>query len=444
MIRVSLVVALLSGCTVSRTAGHREVAQVVADRIGAKTHWDQGSPDDAEVARVVDELLRQGLTRERAVEIALVNNRSLQATYEELGVSQADLVQAGLLKNPSFSGEIGFPIGAGSLELVGSLVWDFLQLFTLPLRKKVARQQFEADIQRVAHEALQTAAEVQKAYADVQAEEALIDFERSVAETMQGAALLSDRLYEAGNVNDLRHDTETALYQQALVDYDRELLRLANAREHLNRLLGLWGKQTGWKLATPLPDPPPQDPALDKLESLAIRQRLDVDAARKQEQLLTSAVALALNFRLFGTIEVGLQGHQDPDGPRVLGPQITLELPIFDQRQAAIAKLEAQRRMAERRLEGVSVDARSEVRAAAAALQSARKVVDRYHATLLPLRNRIVDESQLQFNGMLIGPFQLLTAKREQIEAHRGYVEALRDYWAARAELERAVGGKLK
>lgn len=437
-------VVMLTGCTVSRTAGHRDVAHLVADRIGQPTHWENGSPEDKEVARVVSELLRSPLTRERAVEIALVNNRRLQRTYEELGVSQADMVQAGLLKNPTLTGALGFPFGAGQIEIEGTLVWDFLQLFTLPLRKKVARQQFEADILRVASEALEVAAEVEKAFADMQAQEDLVAYELTVAQTARAASELSDKLYEAGNINDLAHDTQSALYQQARLDFDRQLLQRQNARERLNRLLGLWGTQIGWTAAGSLAELPKDDQPLHHLEQLAIRQRLDVDSARKEVALLTRAVALAKDFRLFGQIEVGAQGHQDPDGPRVLGPSLTLELPIFDQRQAAIAKLEAQRRAAERRLEEVSVDARSEARAAALALQTARTVVESYRTLLVPLRDRIVGETQLQYNGMLLGPFQLLSAKRDQIETHRAYVEALRDYWSARAELQRAVGGRIK
>lgn len=434
----------ISGCAVSRTAGHRDVARLVADQLGEPTHWDNGSPEDEEVARVVGDLLRTPLTRERAVEIALVNNRRLQATYEELGVSQADMVQAGLLKNPSLSGALGFPFGAGQLEIEGTLVWDFLQFFTLPLRKKVARQQFDVDILRVAHEALEVAAETEKAFAETQAQEQLVAFQLSVAQTAHAVAELSDRLYEAGNITDMAHDTQTAMYQQARLDFDRQVLQRQNARERTNRLLGLWGTQTGWTVAGPLDELPKGELATEHLEQLAIRQRLDVDAARKQVALLTTALALAKDFWLFGQVEVGAQARQDPEGPHTLGPSLTLELPIFDQRQAAIAKLEAQRRAAERRLEEVSVDARSEVRAAQLAVETSRRLADNYQAVLVPLRDRIVTEAQLQYNGMLIGPYQLLAAKRDQIEAHRGYVEALRDYWMERAELQRVVGGRIR
>ncbi len=434
---------LLPACAVSRSRGHAEVAAIVEQRLGIRTHWDQGSPQDAEVRKVVERLLENGLTRERAIEIALVNNHGLQATYEELGISQADMVQAGLLKNPSLGFAIGFPFNPGLTELEGSIVQDFLGLMVLPMRKKIARQRFEADIVRVADQALRVAADVGKEFAAVQASMRLLDYRRSVTEAAEAGADLADRQFEAGNISELAHATERAVFEQAALDLAKEEMELAGARERLNRLLGLWGPHIGWRMTQMLADLPVEDPPLDHLERLAMKQRLDVDYARKREAMFTRAVAMAKNFRLFGRVEVGAQGHQDPDGPRVLGPSITLELPIFDQRQAEIARLEAERRQSEWRLQEVAVDARSEVRVALTQMLTARRMAERYRDKLLPLRDQIVEQTQRHYNGMLLGFYQLLEAKQSQVEAYRGYVTSLRDYWAARAELERTVGGRI-
>ena len=434
---------LLSACAVSRSRGHAEVAAIIEQRLGIKTHWDQGSPADAEVRKVVDRLLENGLSRERAIEIALVNNHALQATYEELGISQADMVQAGLLKNPSLGFALGLPLNVGARELEGSLVQDFLDLLVLPMRKKIARQRFEADILRVADQALRVAADVGKEFAAVQASQKLLEFRREVAAAAEAGADLADRQFEAGNISELAHATERAVSEQAALELAHEEMELAGARERLNRLLGLWGPRIAWRIPQALAELPADDLALDQLERLAMKQRLDVDYARKREAMFTRAVAMAKNFRLFGKIEVGAQGHQDPDGPRVIGPSITLELPIFDQRQAEIARLEAERRQSEWRLQEVAVDARSEVRVAVTQMATARRMAERYRDRLLPLRTQIVEQTQRHYNGMLLGFYQLLEAKQAQVEAYRGYVMALRDYWAARAELERAVGGRL-
>jgi cobalt-zinc-cadmium efflux system outer membrane protein len=436
---------LASGCaSIQKERGHAEVAALVEERLGRKTRWNQGTPEDAEVSRHLDALLKEDLTSDHAVEVALLNNPALQATYEDLGVSQADMVQAGLLSNPTFDGSIGLPLSGGAIaEFEFSLVQNFLELFTLPLRKRVAQEQFVADTLRVAHEALATAAEVRKAFREVQALQQLVELRRMALQAAVAAADLSARLRAAGNITELDLASEQAAAEGARLELAEDELALVEAREHLNRLMGLWGPRTQWTLSEKLPELPAREAPLERLESLAIRQRLDIDAARKQAALLWNALELTRSTRFFGRVEVGVHAHRDADGPRLFGPTLTLELPIFDQRQALIARLEAQHRQGERRLTELSVNARSEVRAARARLLSLRLVADRYRRVVLPLREKVVEQSQLQYNAMQIGLFQLLTARREQVEAYRGYIEAVRDYWGARADLERLVGGRL-
>jgi cobalt-zinc-cadmium efflux system outer membrane protein len=380
--------------SIARERGHADVASLVEQRSGRKTRWEQGPPEDARIAAWVKTLLEGGLTRDRAVEVALVNNPDLQATYEELGVSQADMVQAGLLRNPSLSADLGFDIASGELsEVRVSLVQDFLDLFVLPLRKGIAREQFDADVVRVAQQALEVAAEVEKAVVTAQAGAQLVAFRRTVVEGARAAAELSDRQYEAGNISDLEHGTERANYEQAKLDLAREELELLEMHEKLNRLLGLWGEATAWRLAETLPAMPASDPPLDHLESLAIRQRFDVDVVRRHAALLAKAVDLARNTRLIGRLEVGVDAHRDPDGPRVLGPNLVIELPLFDRRQALVARLEAQRREQERRLSGVAINTRSQVRLARARLLAARQTTLHYRDVVLPLRRKVVEQA---------------------------------------------------
>jgi len=438
-----LLLATVGCASVSKEPGHDDVESLVRERTGHQTRWAQGSPEDEQVDKWVGDLVGPGLTQTAAIDIALLNNPRLQEAYEELGVSQADVVQAGLLRNPSIGAHVAFPVRGNGDEVSFSLVQDFLDVFMLPLRKRIATEQFTVEVLRVAQKALETVADVQKEFADVEAGTALLAYRRTVIEATSGAAELSREQYSAGNLSELRHTTQMVSYEQAALDLGRDELELFRHRERLNRLLGLWGARADWTLAEELPPLPASEPPLDHLESLAIRRRFDVDAARKRRLLMANAVALARSSRLVGRLDVGVDAHQDADGPRVLGPFLILELPIFDQRQALIARLEAQEREAARRLAAVSVDARSEVRIARAELIAARRIAERYQSAILPMRDKVVDESQLFYNGMLLGLYQLIDVKREQVEAHAQYIASIRDYWMARADLERAVGGQI-
>jgi cobalt-zinc-cadmium efflux system outer membrane protein len=441
-----LALALLgAGCaSLAPERGHDRVSDLVGQRTGHRTRWDKGPPDEAQIAQWVRGLAAAGLTRSRAVEIALVNSPELSATYEELGISQADMVQAGLLRNPTLGADLGFAISSGATsEIRLSLVQDFLDLFVLPLRKEIARDQFEADTLRVAHAALETAAEVEKSFVAAQARSELVAFRRTIVEGAAAASELAQRQFEAGNVSELERAGARAAYVQGRLELRREETDLLEARERINRLLGLWGDTTSWRFAERLPELPASEPELDHLESFAMRRRLDVTVARRRAALFAKAVDLARSTRLLGRLEIGVDAHQDPEGSRVLGPNLVIELPIFDQRQAAIARLEAQRRQQEHRLSATAIDARSEVRLADLRLRAARQTVLDYRDALLPLRQDVADQALLHYNGMFIGPLQLLAAKQGEIDARRGYLEALRDYWSARAELARALGGSL-
>lgn len=439
------VLALGSACaTVSPERGNDEVAANVEARTGLRTGWEQGTPADEAIAARVDELLRGGLTRARAIEIALVNSPALQVTYEELGIAQADLVQAGLLQNPSLGLDFGFILsGVGVNELTANLVQTFLDSLLLPLRRELAAARFAAEVRRVSQAALDTAAEVSAALAAVQARVRLLALQRDVVETYWAASELAARQREAGNVTALFVLEERGAYEQARLELAADELALVEDRERLNRLLGLWGPRTEWTLAGELPPLPAGEPDLEGLEALAIRERLDLAAARGEVALFEKAFDVASVTRAFGPVEVGAEYHRDPDGPQLLGPTLRLELPIFDQRQAVIARVQAQARQARRRVEALAVETRSEVRLARTRLLAARRVVEHYRDVLGPVRRAEVEQTRLQYNAMQVGLYALVAARREEVEARRGELVALREYWEARAGLERAVGGRL-
>ena len=435
----------LPGCaSMQKERGHDEVSRIVQRRTGHDTGWEKGAPEARQISERVSRLLASGLTRERAVAVALLNSPHLQQSYADLDISQADLVEAGLLSNPTLAGSVGFHIGGpGHSEYEASLVQSFLDVFMLPLRKRVAEQQFLAATLSVAHAALELAAEVSQEFAEVQAAQETLQMMHSVADAAELAADLAERQFEAGNVSERKLASELATYQEARLDLGQEELSLLQHRERIDRLLGLWGKDTAWSLGERLPVIPEREPSPERLEGVAITQRLDIAAAKRQWALLDDALRLARSSRYTGLVNVGAHVHQDADGPRLLGPTLAIELPIFNQRQGMIARLSAEREQAARRIEELAVDARSEVRVALAKLAVARRASDEYRARLLPTRARALEQTQLEYNAMQLGLYELLAAKKEQVESSRAYIQTVRDYWVARAELERALGGKI-
>ena len=433
-----------AGCTSTNPkAAFDDVGNTVNARTGAHVAWMRDG-EGKELAGAVATLLETNLNAQSAVAVALLNNRSLQAEFEEIGISQAELAQASRLKNPVIAGSWRLPDrppGVANVEY--SAAGDFLDLLLLPARKKIAARALEQTKLRVAHEVLRLASEVQSAFYTLQAREQFVKRLSGTVEINEAAADLSKRQSEAGNINDLELFNQQAAYSQSRLDLAQATSQSRADRERVNRLLGLWGRQTSWKAEEGLPALPEKELPLENLESLAVNQRLDLAAARNQAQSVASALQLKSNTRFLPAVTVGVSTEKDTSGQRVTGPNLTLELPLFDQGQPALARLAAQYRQAQRNFEALAVNVRSEVREARDALIAARDAAEYYEKVLLPQRQRVLRETLLHYNAMQKSSYELLAAKEREQIAERGYVEALRDYWIARAELEKAVGGKL-
>ncbi len=434
-----------SGCaTVPEKGGFSDVADLVEERIAHRVHWFQGTPEDAEVAAEVRALLAGQLSLDEAVQIALLNNRGLQAEYEELGISQADLVQAGLLRNPVFFASARFPDqppSAANLEF--EIVQDFLDLLLRPVRKKLAGIELEEAKLRVSAAVIDLAAAVKAAHVTLQGRLQITSMLELIARAASNGFEFARRQHAAGNLNDLDLASRQGLYEQAKLDLARSEAEVMVAREDLNRLLGLWGTDVGWEIAGELPELPAEEVPLERLESLALARRLDLAAERLEVEKLAQALDVEVKWRWVMAAEVGVSSEREPDGQTVTGPNLMIQLPIFDQGQARIARFEALLRQSQQRLAQMALEVRSEVRAVRNRLLAGRRTAEHYRDVLIPVRERIVAESQRHYNFMLIGVYRLLEAKQDEIDAYREYVEAVRDYWLARIDLERAVGGRL-
>src|SRR5262245_10439376 len=196
--------ALLGGCaSVDPRPAFTDVEKAVRERTGQTPAWVTTAEERDTVARTVADLLQGELTAEAAVRIALVNNRSLQATFEEIGVSQADLAQATRLRNPELFGSVRFPSQGPGRNTELALVQDVFDVFLLPSRKRLAAAALEQTKLRVAGEVLGLAAEVKQAFFTVQARQQLVSGLALIRDITETAADFARRQHEAGTINDL-------------------------------------------------------------------------------------------------------------------------------------------------------------------------------------------------------------------------------------------------
>lgn len=441
---LAMAALLLAGCAnVDPRRGFPAVEEDARQRLGANLAWSQDAEEDAAIRAQVSRLLAQPLSPDVAVQIALLQNPDLQATYEALGVAAADLVQAGLLSNPVLVAAPRPGVGSVSgtnLEL--DIAQNLLQLLTLRSRKELATRQFEEARLRVSHQVIELAAEVRDAWYERVAALHLLSVLRSIEETASLASEYATRLHRAGNVSNLALARERALFEEARIARQNAEAAAIAPREQLARLLGRRPPQA---LETPetLPPLPAMRVRSEGLEALALANRLDLRALEKEIEAFEQALALARFYRWIPFVEVGVSAEREAEGGWVVGPQLALEIPIFDQGQAQVARFESMVRERRRHHEALLLDVRRDVRTFSEAVRARRHLAEEYLRTLIPLRERIVRLTQAEYNYMLVGAFELLSAKRDEIASYEQYVEALRRYWVSRAGLERAVGGAL-
>ena len=254
---------------------------------------------------------------------------------------------------------------------------------------------------------------------------------------------LAQRQHEAGNISDLALARQQASYSRSRLDVATTEAEIRRDHEKLNRLLGLWGTDSDWQIAGELPDVPSSEVPLRALERLALSQRLDLQADYLRLASRAKDLGLTKAFRLLGALDFGIESERETDAQTRTGPTFAIELPIFNQGQARISRGEAALRQAQDRFEALAVDVRSEIRELRDELASKREIARFYQDELLPGQRRILNESLIIYNAMAIGNFELFATKAEEARTEREYIDAVRDYWVTRAELERAVGGNL-
>ena len=434
-----------AGCAqVPKEAGFNEVKDLVEQRVDYRLHWNQETEADHEVEKAIEELLKNELTADAAVQIALLNNPNLQAVYEDLGITQADVVEAGLLENPVIFGQVRFPNRSDeSNNYEFGITQNFLNILMQPARKKLSAIRFEQVKLQVADEVIQLVAEVRRTYYSALGARQVRDLRSEITSAARSSFELALRLHSAGNISALELARENAHFEQSRLELANSETDLLDEREQLTRLMGFWGPQTNWQLPEQLPDIPISEISLERLESMAIESRLDLAAEKKAVEALAQALGITIDWRWIGHIEVGISRERETDRTWVTGPALAIELPIFNQRQADIARLEAQLRRSQNRLTAQAIDIRSEVRSLKNRLIMQRNLIDHYRRTVLPLREQIVDLTLKKYNYMLTGAFDLLMAKQQEFEAYQKYLETVRDYWIIRAEMQRSLGGRL-
>ncbi len=447
--RTSHVAALLSALALSgcATFSPDKGMSVVAGVTGATIKKDVvavRSDEQAGWARdATQRLLRRPLTVDTAVQIALLNNKGLQAAYNELALAEADMVEQSLPPNPTFS--ISRIAGGGAVEIERQIVGDILALATLPFRSEIARQRFQQAQLRAAEDTLRLAAEVRRTYYGAVAANELVGLLTDAKATAESTAQLATKLGETGSLNKLDQAREQAFYAETTADLATARQDATSSRERLIRLLGLWNGDLGFRIPKQLPALPKRPQSLPSIEVDAVTHRIDLQIARMELDTLAKSLNLTEATRFVTLLDVAGIGKttKDPDGSRFRerGFDIQFQIPIFDGGEVRVRQATETYNQAFNRLTEKAVNIRSEARDAYRVYRSTYDIAGQYQREVLPLRKIITEEMQLRFSSMQVDVFALLVEARQRIAALRAAIEAKRAFWLAQSDLQSVVNG---
>lgn len=443
--------ALAAGCAkFTGDGGMAPVTDGVRREI-SKDAVKLSSPEAALRARQrVQELLSQPLSEDSAVQITLLNNRGLQAAYNDLGISEAEYVQASLPPNPAII--VGRTFGTGAFVEFGfQLVGNLLAFATLPRRTEIAKREFEEARYRAVATTLSLSIDARRAFVRAVAAQqrlALLEQSRQAADA---SARMMTQLGETGAANKLDQGRVAAFYAELSAQVAQARLTVTREREALNRLLGLWGSDLEYKLPARLAPLPQSPETFAEVEVEAIRRRVDLIILRYEIVTLAKSVGFVEATRYLSFLELAL-GYRnevetsdsgDQTSKNRYGLELGIVIPIFDQGQARVATARETYMRAVNRLVERSVNARSEARVGYSTYRASYDIARYYQSRIVPLRRQISDEVLLRYNGMLIDVFEVLVDQRERIAVNLASLDALRDYYLAIADLQAAliVGG---
>jgi outer membrane protein TolC len=438
-----VLISLFTACATVQTDQEADrIRQIAEERVGTKTFWQQSNEDQLSVQHEIDLLLADGLSKQDAVRIALINNRTLQSIFEEIGIAKSDLVQAGLITNPSLEALIRFPSGGGRTNLEAGGFLSISDFWQIPFRREIAAARMETTIMRVGVAVLKTAAEAQRAY------DSVLYLSRIKEKTEEILERIQETYHQVVERRDfgLLSDQDLYLSEIALVEAEMELELtrgdLTLARTRLNRVLGLGPPQENYPVVLEPNEGPVDVPQPDEAVDYAMENRLDIQVARFKTHQAERHLSLE-KTRVLRHVQAGVSYERETDGTDLIGPAIDIQIPLFDQNQARISEAEYRLRQAQKDFEALQGKVREEVLGDIERIRFLKTRVRHLRDRVIPLREKALSYAAKWVKAMQLNALSLLQAQEDLLRNHRDYLQALMKLRHAVIDLEEHLGGTL-
>ncbi len=433
-------------------AGFANVANQTSAAIGKRTAFAETQAENESLRKQVHSMVhRKTISADTAVQVALFNNRGLQASYANIGLSAAAAWQEATPENPIVSiGVLG--IGAaelGAYRAIESMIaTNILDAKTRKQRVALADVNFRAAQLDAVNDTLTLANQTRQAWINAVAAFEAVSYLNRAKATSDAGSELARKLGETGALNKAGQAREQAFNAELAGQVAQARLTATRAKENLTRLMGLWGTQVDYYVPDALPALPHSLGRMAALEAKALQNRVDLRVAKLGLEAQAAAFGLTEQTRLVTDLELiaGLEAERESENGDIkteTTPQFELEfaIPIYDTGKARMRKAELAYLQAANVLAEKAVNVRSEARGAESAYHASYKIARHYRDVLVPLRQTIEEEALLSYNGMITSTFELLTDTRQKLGASLEAANAKREFFIAQADLTAAIYG---
>lgn len=350
--------------------GFTDVQSDIEERIGEDIVWERS---DSSAQEAIAALATEPLTEDNAVRLALLQSPALQAEYQRLAISNADVVQAGLLTNPQFDVTSGFGPDGGATRVGAGLVYNFLELLTRRARIDAASYGFETTKAKIVSAVIAHATDVRRAHTDYVAARERFGLAKAREELAETRRQTARNLYAADEVDVSRVSLEERMYLNARADIETAKAQVVSAREALRLRIGVQSLN-GLEIPDMAAAPDFDVPTLEVLSALALEWRPDLIAARTDINRLQALARQQRRGRFTSSAAAGVELERE-DGENFVGPSVSLQLPVFDQGQAQIARTDALLARENYRLEQLELQVFADLRTALANAKATKSVL---------------------------------------------------------------------
>jgi outer membrane protein TolC len=436
-----------------RKAGFANVASQITPAIGKRTVFAQSQAENEALKREVQGMVhRKTISADTAVQVALLNNKGLQASYANVGLSAAEAWQQSTPENPIVS--IGI-LGIGAPELgayraiEGLIRANLLDATTRKQRREIADASFRQAQLSAVNDTLTLANQTRQAWVNAVAAFEAVGFLKRAKATSDAGSELAQKLGETGALNKAGQAREQAFNAELAGQLAKARLNATKAKEDLTQLMGLWGADVDYYVPDALPRLPKSVGRVSNVEAKALRNRVDLRVAKLGLEAqakafgLTDQTRIVSDLELVAGAELEREAGENGDIETDVLPQVELEfaIPVYDTGKARMRKAELMYLQAANVLAERAVNVRSEARGAETAYLASYKIARHYRDVLVPLRKTVEDEGLLSYNGMITNTFELLTDVREKLSAELEAANAKREFFMAQADLTAAIYG---